>query len=203
MIKIKGWHKFQHFKDRRPPWIKLYRDILDDLEWHELDSDTAKMLISFWLIASENDGNLPDTKVLSFRLRVPKQVIDRHISKLSHWLEQSDIGMISERYQNDTPETETETETETDIDRESMSFNSFWKSYPRKCAKPAAVRAWKKIKTTEIEAIMRAVVSQSINGILHNANPKYIPHPATWLNQRRWEDGVQEDDYSHIPDENS
>ena len=35
--RIKGWVKFQHFKDRRPPWIKLYRDILEDPDWHDLD----------------------------------------------------------------------------------------------------------------------------------------------------------------------
>jgi hypothetical protein len=28
--RVKDWTKFQHFKDRRPPWIKLYRDILDN-----------------------------------------------------------------------------------------------------------------------------------------------------------------------------
>ncbi len=39
--RIKGWVKFQHFKDRRPPWIKLYRDILEDPDWHDLDGDTA------------------------------------------------------------------------------------------------------------------------------------------------------------------
>ncbi len=27
--RIKNWDKFQHFKNRRPPWIKLHREILD------------------------------------------------------------------------------------------------------------------------------------------------------------------------------
>ena len=51
-MKIKNWSQFQHFKDRRPPWIKLYRDILDDIEWHELDAKSAKVLVMLWLIAS-------------------------------------------------------------------------------------------------------------------------------------------------------
>jgi hypothetical protein len=118
-MKIKNWSQFQHFKDRRPPWIKLYRDILDDIEWHELDAKSAKVLVMLWLIASENDGNLPDTKRLAFRLRMSESDTQASISKLSHWLEHSDISMISSGYQNDAPETEGETEKdeekETDV----------------------------------------------------------------------------------------
>jgi len=110
-MRIKNWNKFQHFKDRKPPWVKLYRDVLDDLEWYELDPLASKVLVMCWLIASEDDGNLPSTKNLAFRLRMTeKQTIDC-LNKLSHWLEHNDINAISGRYQNDSTETETETET--------------------------------------------------------------------------------------------
>lgn len=109
-MKIKNWSQFQHFKDRRPPWIKLYRDLLDDVEWHELDAEAAKVLVMLWLIASEHDGCLPDARVLSFRLRLPEKQVKSIVSKLSHWLDQDDIAPISERYQDDLPETERETE---------------------------------------------------------------------------------------------
>lgn len=109
-MKIKNWSKFQHFKDRKPPWIKLYRDVLDDLEWHELDPLASKVLVMCWLIASEAEGRLPNIKTLAFRLRMTeKQTIDS-VSKLSHWLEQDDITVISDGYQSVIPETETETE---------------------------------------------------------------------------------------------
>ena len=112
-MKIKNWTKFQHFKDRRPPWVKLYRDILDDLEWHELDPLAAKVLVMLWLIASENNGRIPDNKTLAFRLRLTEVKTKEIIIKLSHWLEQDDMTMISEQYQSDSTERETETETET------------------------------------------------------------------------------------------
>ena len=115
--KIKDWEKFQHFKDRKPPWVKLYRDILDDPDWHELDGDSAKALVSLWLIASEDNtktGALPDIKTLAFRLRVKESVAIQLLNRLSRFLIQDDINMISERYHVDIPETETETETETD-----------------------------------------------------------------------------------------
>ena len=116
-MKIKNWSKFQHFKDRKPPWVKLYRDLLDDIEWHELDPKAAKVLVMLWLIASEDEGSIPPNKQLAFRLRMSEKETEVCISKLSHWLEQDDNNVISTRYQDDAPETETETEkkTETEI----------------------------------------------------------------------------------------
>jgi hypothetical protein len=109
---IKNWAKFQHFRDRKPPWIKLYRELLDDREWHSLDPKAAKTLVMLWLLASENEGSLPDEETIAFRLRIPVSEVKKDISKLSQWLIQGDISVISARYQVDTLETETETETE-------------------------------------------------------------------------------------------
>ena len=112
VLRIKDWHKFQHFRDRKPPWIKLYRDLLDDVEWHTLDPKAAKALVMIWLIASENDGELPDVRALAFRLRVSEKEAKSIVSSLSHWLIQDDINAISGRYQDDIPEIERETEIE-------------------------------------------------------------------------------------------
>lgn len=112
VLRIKDWNKFQHFKDRRPPWIKLYRDLLDDIEWHDLEPKSAKALVMIWLIASENNGELPKLRDLAFRLRITQTELEHIVSTLSHWLDQDDIKTISSGYQVDAPETETETETE-------------------------------------------------------------------------------------------
>ena len=117
-LRIKNWSKLQHFKDRTPPWIKLYRDILDDPDWHDLDGDTAKTLIGLWLIASEDEthnGALPSLRKLAFRLRITEQKLNQQLTKLSHWLVQDDISAISEQHRVDAPETEREEETEKNI----------------------------------------------------------------------------------------
>jgi hypothetical protein len=119
-MRVKNWAKFQHFKDRRPPWIKLYRDILDDPEWHELDPMAAKVLTMLWLIASEQNGELPDIKKLAFRLRLSEDKTKQALTKLSHWMERDDIGAISERYRGDAPETEGETEREKELETDYM-----------------------------------------------------------------------------------
>lgn len=118
-MRIRNWSKHQHFKDRRPPWIKLYRDVLDDHEWHNLDGDAAKLLVMLWLLASENVGNITDDKKkLAFRFRVTESFINKHLPALSHWLIQDDIKEISARYQDGSPEEEKETEKEKETEEE-------------------------------------------------------------------------------------
>lgn len=104
--RIRNWALFQHYKFRDPPWIKLHRKILDDLEWHELDPLSAKTLLSFWLIASEYEGVLPNSKVLAHRLRSTEKAINSAISKLSHWLEHDDSIPIAEGLPDAIPEKE-------------------------------------------------------------------------------------------------
>lgn len=116
VYRIKNWKKFQHFKDRKPAWIKLYRELLDDKEWHELPAESAKILVMLWLIASENDGVLPNSSTLAFRLRIRETSISAAVKALDHWLEHDDITVISNGYQADSLEKEREGEKETETD---------------------------------------------------------------------------------------
>jgi HNH endonuclease len=79
---IKSWQKFQHYKDRKPLWIKLYRDVLDSMDWSELSGIAAKNLIMIWLIGSEYDGDLPELSTLAFRLRVKVLDLEKSIVEL-------------------------------------------------------------------------------------------------------------------------
>lgn len=197
-MKIKNWSKFQHFKDRRPPWVKLYRDLLDDMEWHELDPLSSKVLITLWLLASEDDtqqGNLPCMKTLAWRLRMPEKQVSECINKLSHWLEQDDINVISSRYQHDAPETETETETNRGAVNQQVEslFNKFWQFYPKKVGKDAAQKAFSKRKPDEplLLLMLKAIDNQKNTIGWQKDDGQYIPNPATWLNQGRWQDQLE------------
>ena len=68
---IKNWAKFQHYKDRCPPWIKLERTILDDYDFACLPLASKALAPLLWLLASEStDGEVRiDPEWLSFRLR--------------------------------------------------------------------------------------------------------------------------------------
>ncbi len=69
-------------------------------------------------------------------------------------------------------------------------FLEFWESYPRKTGKGAAFKAWKKIKGVNAlaNAIISSVQQHKISIQWKKDNGQFIPHPATYLNQRRWED---------------
>ena len=129
-MRIKNWDRFQHFKDRKPIWIKLYRDLLDDLNWHNLDPKLAKALVMIWLIASEERGQLPEIKSLAFRLRMSEKDTKDVVTRLSAWLEQDDINGISEGYKDDMPEKRREeTDKEKEIEAPEGVSQQVWNSF--------------------------------------------------------------------------
>jgi hypothetical protein len=66
-------------------------------------------------------------------------------------------------------------------------FELFWNAYPRKVAKPAAVKAFIKHKDKpDIRVILDALERQKKSD--QWAEEKFIPHAATWINQERWND---------------
>lgn len=72
-------------------------------------------------------------------------------------------------------------------------FAAFWAQYPKKVARPQAVKAWKKINPAGqvFVALMAGLGKQKASSDWLKDGGQYIPHPATWLNSRRWEDEIQ------------
>lgn len=79
---IKKWSEFQHYKDRSPPWIKLHRKLLDNIDYYKLSGEAAKALPLIWLIGSEDDGRIPELRILAFRLRLSESVAEGVIQEL-------------------------------------------------------------------------------------------------------------------------
>ena len=69
-------------------------------------------------------------------------------------------------------------------------FNQFWDAYPKHIAKQSAVKAFEKLKPDEklLEAMLKAIAMQKESKQWEKDGGAFIPYPATWLNQRRWED---------------
>ena len=74
----------------------------------------------------------------------------------------------------------------------SSDFLAFWEKYPNKKAKMAAWKAWQKngIKKVPLETILKAIELQKNTDQWKKDGGQFIPHPATWLNQHRWEDEI-------------
>lgn len=67
------------------------------------------------------------------------------------------------------------------------AFDRFWQSYPKKVGKQAAGKAFGKVKVP-VETLLTAIERQKCSDQWSRDNGQYIPNPATWLNQGRWED---------------
>ena len=70
-----------------------------------------------------------------------------------------------------------------------IGFDVFWKTYPRKVSKAAAIKVWSRLKPKDalVQAIIKDVERRK-NTEWKDKDKQYIPYPATYLNQRRWED---------------
>ena len=69
-------------------------------------------------------------------------------------------------------------------------FDDFWRAYPKKVARAQAVKVWKKLGPDKDLAakIVAAVKVYAGTDQWQRDSGRYIPHAATFLNQRRWED---------------
>jgi hypothetical protein len=76
-----------------------------------------------------------------------------------------------------------------DTEEYSPDFERFWFVYPRKVGKKEAYRAFNKANKP-VQLLIAAVNAQMQSEQWNKENGKYIPNPATWLNQGRWDDQV-------------
>lgn len=72
-----------------------------------------------------------------------------------------------------------------------MTFDNFWKLYPRRVAKMDALRAWGKLTDEQRETAINAVPAHVRYWDACGTEKQYMPHPATWLNGHRFEDEIE------------
>ena len=100
------------------------------------------------------------------------------------------------------PESESESESESKSEENTAGaqalpvapppeskFDLFWQAYPKKVGKEAARKAFSRVKAP-LESLLTAIERQKCGNQWLTENGRFIPNPATWLNQGRWEDDV-------------
>lgn len=75
---------------------------------------------------------------------------------------------------------------------EDDGFTTFWEKYPRKVGKSEAGKAWQKLKPP-LDIVLKSIEAHKQTDQWSKDNGQFIPHPSTWLNQKRWEDEVIDD----------
>ena len=75
-----------------------------------------------------------------------------------------------------------------------IDFCAFYEAYPRKVGRGQAYRAWTQANPDDalVATIMEALERQIAAGKFRD--PRYTPHPSTWLNGQRWLDALDQHD---------
>ena len=193
----------------------FYRSFASAIQRIRKDADRAKAydaICNYALDGKEPDlSGLPDAAAIAFELIKPnldaskrkaengkrganaKQ--EKGAGKPQANRKQTVSNPQANAKQGETPsekENENEIEKENEIENECYKnppspFERFWLAYPRKIGKADARKAFAKVKMP-IETLLSAIDQQTRSEQWTRENGRFIPNPATWLNQGRWED---------------
>ncbi len=133
--------------------------------------------------------------------------VDMGPDKVINCNRNSETGTEQERDDHETPKDQensmlevgakqgrnrSETETKRTIieKKRSNTFDQFWYAYPRKTGKALALKIWQRLNPSPdtITTILTALEWQCLQPDWQKDSGRFIPHPSTWLNGRRWED---------------
>lgn len=88
-LRIRNWEKWQTYRRDRgqPPWVKVYRRLMNDPDWLMLEDYERGQLVSLWVLAADRNGSIPaDPGVLQSLCRLTRPPdLDRFLSL--QWLE--------------------------------------------------------------------------------------------------------------------
>ena len=73
-------------------------------------------------------------------------------------------------------------------DQKLLAFDRFYDLYPRKVSKQATIKAFNRLTKKDIDLAMDALPKHISYWTTKGTEIDYIPHPSTWLNQRKFED---------------
>lgn len=104
-MRIRHWEKFQHYKHRKPPWIRLYRELLEDPDWMNQSDEAKALLCELWMVASDTeDGSLPAINSLAWRLRRSEESIKSALVLINEKFIEDASGMLADCKQGATTE---------------------------------------------------------------------------------------------------
>jgi hypothetical protein len=210
-LKVKNWEQFQHYRDRNPPWIKLHFALLASEDWVTLDDASKLLAVVCMLIASRNNGMVPNNpaylKRVAYLDRLPKlkPLIDCGFLEIPQAAASVAQAHDSALQADARPETETEAEnidslSETSSDQPlkkskkakpkkqyTEAFESFWTSYPRTptMSKSEAFREWQKLD--EAEQVSCAGAVSAYAAYLKIKPDLETVHACRFISQRRFE----------------
>lgn len=193
-ICLRNYDAFQYTEAGRPRksgdrrrWARLHLALLTSRDWTAADANTKVAMVTLIVLATQYQNRVPnDHAYIS------------HVTGLS--IEETDAAMRAlhgagnrgffELTLDATPDEEpTVTKAKPRPKGKSLRFDDFWKVYPKRKDRKAALARW---ITDGLDAcadvIIAAVIEQAKQPDWQKDNGQFIPYAATWLNKERWKD---------------
>jgi hypothetical protein len=212
VLKVKNWAKFQHYKHRRPPWIKLVTDTFQNYEFSCLQDASKLLAIGIWTLASRSklgDGSVPEDF-----LWIKEQLLigsDKEFAVTEENLQELiNKGFIVRRSRKQDASTmlapckqkgvtETETETDRDLLRKSLvrdlqkrAFVTLWNAWPRHDKRQNTYQKFLQVSNGSVELVLARGLQQVKLWEIEKREKRFVPMLATWLHQKRFDTEPEE-----------
>lgn len=191
-LRIKNWSRYQHYKDRNPPWIKLHFTTLSSRDWVMLNDTERVLAIACMLLASQSDmenGEFIADPDYFQRVAYLSTKPDFNPLIKSGFLEvvKADDSGCKRTLAKATTETEAEAYKEETDTSSNLRFDEWWAAWPKKVEKKKSLAIWKRRK---LDRIADQIIADTKNRPTRCEKWKagYICNPTTYLNGDRWED---------------
>lgn len=190
-FRVKNFEKFQHYKDRNPPWIKLHRELLKHYEFSCLQDASKAHLILIWVLASQLENRVPyDEKWLAGQLGTTEKIDLEGLKKSGFILLINDVADCSYSASSSLASSKQDASPSVSVSVSlSEGFEDFWNLYPRKENKKKAEQTW---RTHNLHA-KRSTICADVRSRKESHRPwldGFVPHATTYLNGERWNDAL-------------
>jgi hypothetical protein len=139
-LSIRNLARYQHYKERRPPWVKLYQTVLEDVEFTCLQDASKWLAVGLLLVASRYDNRIPwDAKWIARAVHSSEEIDLQPLFDMGYlveWVADSNASkdasnVLAERKQNArSKRTENREQNKTPAPRVSATSNGKYPHFP-------------------------------------------------------------------------
>lgn len=193
-------------------WFRFYHEAVNNPKVQRLSATLFRFWVNALCLSAANDGWLPSNADLKFSLRLSEAQLSDFTGQLiacnlfdkdnqgirpHNWNKRQFKSDCStervKRFRNvsETPDETAPEQNRTDHNRTDGTtaprFDEFWLVCPRKIGRVATEKAWA-IATagSDAEAVIQAM--RTFAGQSKETPERFIPAPARWLSEKRWQD---------------
>jgi hypothetical protein len=203
-IRIVEWEKYQHYKDRNPPWIKLHRELMTSNTWVSVDDASRVLAIAIMMLAAATGNKIPANPAYVKRVAYLNsdpdfsplaevgfiEIVDENGNVASAPIATASTKQADarpEKRQSRAEQSKTESAPPALVAQAEVDFEVWWKVYPKKADKGHAREAFRRTLKRGVSVDTLVAGAQR-----YRDDPKrkaeFTKNGATWLVGECWSD---------------